>query len=129
MADTVERRRSPRGTHEEAVVIKIIASTDDNITPGRTFFAKTADISLQGLRLRMNTEAASGSVLEMWVVSHLHQGTLVLSGTIRWSRPVKQDGYTQQVGIELSEEPAADYAKWQQIVADLLPQSSRSLTS
>ncbi len=125
MDESIERRRAPRGSHEEAVVIKVISSSDPNITPGRTFFAKTADISLQGLRLRTNSEAAVGSVIEMWVVSHIHQGTLVLSGTVRWSRPVKQDGYSNQVGLELSDEPTGDIAKWQQIVADLLPHTQR----
>jgi hypothetical protein len=125
MAESTERRRAPRGTHEEAVVIKVISSDDSNITPGRTFFAKTADISMQGLRLRMNHEAAIGSVLELWVVSHLHQGTLVLNGTVRWSRPIKQDSYSQQIGLELSNEHAEDFAKWQQIVAALMPHTSR----
>lgn len=113
----------PRGMHEEAVITKIITSTDPKITPGRTFISKTSDISTQGLRIRLNHEPSVGSVLEMWIVSHRHEGTLVLTGTVRWSRPVPQDGYSHQAGIELSGANAGDHEKWQRIAADLVPHS------
>lgn len=128
MSDPADRRRTPRGVHEEAIVIKVISSSDDEILPGRTFLAKTADISLQGLRIRLNHEPAVGCTLEMWVVSHRHEGTLVLNGTVRWARPSKQDGFTVQSGIELSEDPGSDFLRWRQIVADLLPQAGRPAT-
>lgn len=104
---------------------KVISSTDSNILPGRTFISKTADISTQGLRIRLNHEPEIGSVLEMWIVSHLHEGTIVLSGTVRWARPVAQEGYSHQAGIELAEQPTPDFSRWQHIVADLLPHAPR----
>jgi hypothetical protein len=125
MADTSERRKTPRGMHQEALVTKIISSSDPKILPGRTFISRTADISTQGLRLRLNHEPAIGSVLEMWIVSHHHHGTIILSGTVRWTRPVSQDGYTHQAGIELSDQPVDDFTKWQQVVSDLLPEGIR----
>ena len=129
MTDPAERRRAPRGEHEEALITKIINSSDPNILPGRTFVSRTADISAQGLRIRLNHEPAIGSTLEMWIVSHQHQGSLVLSGVVRWARPVTKDGYSHQVGVELSEQSSDDFTKWQQIVGDLLPGSTRHGTS
>lgn len=125
MADTADRRRAPRGMHEEALITKVISSTDPKILPGRTFISRTADISAQGLRIRLNHEPAIGTVFEVWIVSHRHQGTLVLSGAVRWTRPAPQDGYSHQAGLELNTDPAGDFVKWQQIVTDLVPASMR----
>jgi len=111
--------------HEEALVTKVISSTDTKILPGRTFISRTADISSQGLRIRLNHEPAIGTVFEVWIVSHHHQGTLVLTGIVRWTRPAPQDGYSHQAGLELNPEPADDFAKWQEIVTDLVPASMR----
>lgn len=121
MQDATERRKTPRGLHEEVLISKAICSSDPDINPGRTFVSKTADISMQGLRIRLNHEPAVGSTMELWIISHHHQGTLVLTGTVRWARPVSSDGFTFQAGIELSQDPAEDYAKWQEIIADLIP--------
>lgn len=126
MSDPADRRRTPRGMHEEALITKVISSTDPKILPGRTFISRTADISLQGLRLRLNHEPAIGTVFEMWIVSHHHQGTVVLSGVVRWTRPAPQDGYSHQAGVELASEPPVDHVKWQQIVSDLLPPALRA---
>jgi hypothetical protein len=112
--------------HEEALITKVISSSDPKILPGRTFISRTADISSQGLRIRLNHEPAIGTIFEMWIVSHHHQGTVVLSGTVRWTRPAARDGYSHQAGIELASEPPVDYVKWQQIVSDLLPPALRA---
>jgi hypothetical protein len=125
MSDTADRRKSPRGLHEEALATKVISSSDPNILPGRTFISKTADISLQGLRIRLNHEPEIGSVMEVWIVSHLHEGTIVLSGTVRWARPVSQDGYSYQAGLEIADQPTPDFLRWQHVVADLLPHAPR----
>lgn len=128
MTDPQERRRAPRGPHEAALISKVISCTDPSILPGRTFISRMADISQQGMRIRLNGDVVIGAVLELWIVSHHHAGTLVLNGTVRWVRPVPQDGFTRQAGIELASMDPQEMARWQQIVDDLVPSGPRPAT-
>lgn len=107
------------------MITKVISSSDANILPGRTFVSKTADVSLTGLRIRLNHEPEIGSALEVWIVSQFHEGTIVLAGTVRWARPVTQEGFTHQAGLELIEQATPDFHRWQHVVADLLPHAPR----
>lgn len=80
-----------------------------------------ADISQQGMRIRLNNDVVIGAVLELWIVSHHHAGTLVLNGIVRWVRPVPQEGFSHQAGIELTSMDPQEIERWQQVVDDLLP--------
>ena len=120
-ADGANRRRWPRGARDEVLIIKIIASTDPTMKPGRTLMARAADISARGMRLRIRRDVVAGTVIEMWIISPLHQGTLVLTGTVRWCRPKTEDDYTHEMGVEISQAPKTDFVKWAEMVNDLLP--------
>lgn len=120
-----DRRRSPRSLHDEVIIAKVVASSEPGIAPGRTFVAKMADVSVTGMRVRLNHEPEVGSSVDLWVVSSRHPGTLLLNGTVRWARPLTLEGYTHQAGIELSSNPPEALALWQQMVVDLMPGAGR----
>jgi hypothetical protein len=120
-----DRRKSPRSLHDEVIIAKVVASSEPGIAPGRTFVAKMADVSVTGMRVRLNHEPTVGSSVDLWVVSSRHPGTLLLNGTVRWARPVALEGYTHQAGIELSTNPPEALALWQLMVKDLTPGAGR----
>lgn len=120
-----ERRRSPRSPHDEVIIAKVVASSEPGIPPGRTFVAKMADVSATGMRVRLTHEPAVGSSVDLWVVSNRQPGTLLLTGIVRWARPIALEGYTHQAGIELSENAADAVALWRQMVQDLTPGAGR----
>ena len=121
MQSEADRRKHPRSLHDEVIIAKVIASSEPGIVPGRTFVAKMADVSMTGMRVRLNHEPEVGATVDLWVVSSRHPGTLLLNGTVRWSRPATLEGYTHQAGIELATNPPEALSLWQQMVAEFTP--------
>jgi hypothetical protein len=119
MSNGSERRRAPRASHEQALTIKVINSSTRSIVPGHTFQAHTADVSDNGVRVRLLTAVPVGADLEMWVISPVQQETLVVSGKVRWCLASPGDATRHQAGIEIARKPTTDFRKWQNLAASL----------
>lgn len=119
----VERRGAPRHAHETTVDIKVIAATDPALNPGRTFRCRSHDISIGGLQIRLSEPLAVGTALTLWVISPLFQETMILAGTVLWSREI--DTGIHAAGIVLLAEESENITLWRNTVA-LMPAQSQT---
>lgn len=102
------------------LTLKVINSSSRSIAPGHGFEAHTADISQNGVRVRLGNAVPPGTELQMWVISPRSQETLVLDGTVRWCLAAPGDPTLHQAGIHIAHTPTGDYRRWLHMVAELL---------
>ena len=119
MPEASDRRKHPRLTRHDRLVVKIISATEDASLTGMTMSGSTADLSVDGLRLRTERRLPVGCVLDLWVKLSAHPGTFLFTGVVRWSQAQKENG-TYQSGIELQESALDDSNPWRAKIEDEL---------
>lgn len=119
MATHEERRIWPRASHEDQIIIKVVASSSSNLAGGRTIYCRTADVSRQGIRVQLDQELPAGTELELWVIPVQRRGTLVLTGIVKWCKAA-QGGQTLWAGVEIRREPTVDFSEWESMVSELV---------
>ena len=119
MPEASDRRKHPRLARDDRLVVKIISATEDASLAGITMSGSTADLSVDGLRLRTERRLPVGCVLDLWVKLSAHPGTFLFTGVVRWSQTQKEDG-TYQSGIELQESALDDSNPWRAKIEDEL---------
>lgn len=84
-----------------------------------TMSGSTADLSVDGLRLRTERRLPVGCVLDLWVKLSAHPGTFLFTGIVRWSKAPQENGSFLS-GIELQESPVDDTNPWRNKIEDEL---------
>ena len=115
---TDERRRTPRTPHDDQVIVRVLSTDPKQLAPGTTLYARSADVSVSGLRVMSETAVISGTKVEIWVIATHRLGTLLLSGQIVWSTPADGADYFW-LGIDLDLRKSTDAADWKLMVRDL----------
>ena len=119
MQEARERRKHPRLPRDDRLVVKIVSATEDTSLTGMTMSGSTADLSVDGLRLRTERRLPVGCVLDLWVKLSAHPGTFLFTGIVRWSQAQQDDGAFLS-GIELQESPVDDTNPWRSKIEDEL---------
>lgn len=119
MQEGHERRKNRRLARADRLMVKIVSSTEDASLTGMTMSGSTADLSVDGLRLRTERRLPVGCVLDLWVKLSAHPGTFLFTGVVRWSQPQQSDGFFLS-GIELQESPVDDTNPWRTKITDEL---------
>jgi hypothetical protein len=114
MAGRGERRRHKRLACGEATKVRVLSSTQDLSTEGKTMASDADDISAGGLCLRVDRPMPVGRGLDLWIRLEGRSGTFMLSGMVKWVTEDPRGGY--QVGIQLLEEPTEDLQSWSELL-------------
>lgn len=106
---STERRQTPRQTRGERFSLRILAIDEASPPDSLTVACTTVDVSVGGLRLRLNERIETGSRVDLSVQAARLQGKLLVSGEVRWS---VQDGKNHLIGIQLQERRGFDLSEW-----------------
>jgi hypothetical protein len=106
----MERRAHRRAPIEEPMIVRVFSARRDGLLEGSTFSGTTRDACTRGLRLRSDRPMESGWVLGMWVKVRGVPGSFLLSGEVRWCRPLA-DG-KHESGVAIRALPGEDAEAW-----------------
>ncbi len=110
-----ERRRNPRLPRHERLFIEIISSTQDPSLTGQTIKCSTDDLSVSGLRIRLDHAVPAGCLLDLWVKVGAHPGTFLFTGEVKWSQ--EEGEGTFLIGVELRDRPRDDNKAWREMIS------------
>ena len=103
-----ERRRDYRLMQEVSIFLETYSSSPDDNPIGKISLCCSLDISLTGLRMKLDDELPLHAILQMGIQfsdkRHFH-----LVGEVRWLKKL-DDGV--EVGFEILESEQTDYFAW-----------------
>lgn len=108
-----ERRREPRFACREKLFVQVILCGSQPELVGRTFSARTVDVSASGISFRGAELLPPDALVDLWVDMSNRPGKFFLSGRVRWSR--ENDDATV-VGVELDSGAATDIDAWRSLM-------------
>ncbi len=111
-----ERRNLPRILRHDRVAIQLLRPGEEGPRSGRTINTETLDISQHGLRVRIDHPVESDHYFDLCIELHDHDKIFLLTGEIRWCRPLAEGGF--EAGILLHDGEGTDFAGWSQLMIE-----------
>ena len=112
--DQTERRRDYRMMREVSIFLETYSPSPDDNPIGKISLCCSLDISLTGMRMKLDDELPLYAILQMGIQfadkRHFH-----LVGEVRWLKNL-DDGV--EVGFEILESEQTDYLAWRALFDD-----------
>ena len=111
------RRADKRHSHQEALSLTIIFTSQNPGLLGRTLKGSTVDISASGLRIALGTALPPDSTIDVSIALKDDPDKFFLSGKVRWCKETEEAGI-YQIGIVLQEliNTETDFKRWRKTV-------------
>jgi hypothetical protein len=78
------------------------------------------DVSFGGLKVNLDAELITGSILSICVVLPAFEDPFYLAGEVKWSRPNEQgEGGEWSAGFQLLTSSDSDIAHWRELLTDV----------
>lgn len=117
----VEKRISKRFIPTQDVEIKVLFSSDNPAFLGKTFPAKSIDISKEGFRLELCKKLVKNSVLDLVITFKDQQREYFLTGNVRWIKEMsKPDQFHAGVVLRDRTDENCDLDKWRSEFSTLI---------
>ncbi len=104
-----EQRQDTRRASTERLFVQVVQSSDESKI-GNTIACRALDVSVNGLRIRLDQEIPVGSVLDLWVDDSRKPGKFFLTSDVRWTIPATGDSF--ECGLKLHDGAATDVEAW-----------------
>jgi hypothetical protein len=101
------------------VAVTVLSAPEVPDLEGMTFFCRTEDLSINGLRLHVHTHVPLGAMLDMRVAFKDPLRSFKLSGLVAWGRLIDRTSAVE-LGIEFGDVPLVTLEPWKEIVAKKL---------
>lgn len=117
----VEKRISKRFIPTEDVEIKVLFSSENPAFLGKTFPAKSIDISKEGFCLETCRKLVKNSVLDMVINFKEQNRKYVLTGNVRWIKEMdKPDKFRAGIVLRERTDEDCDLNKWRSEFSSLI---------
>ncbi|MEM8560734.1 MAG: PilZ domain-containing protein [Pseudomonadota bacterium] len=114
-----EQRKHIRLNVESTVFIEMVSPGIGGATSDKAAVCKSLDISRGGLRVGLNQSLSEGAIMQIGVDVPGADGTLYLTGEVRWCLQSPQDEHAWTAGFELIPTKESDIERWTEMLADL----------
>lgn len=112
---TADGRAHARVASSGSVVVTVLSSPDVPELRNKVFFCSTRDLSVGGLRLRMQVPVPPASILGLLVAMSDPIGAFRHIGRVAWTRRLPE-GAAFAVGVEFTDTPRATRMAWRDAV-------------
>jgi len=110
-----QERNSQRIRSRESVSIQILQPNTGNADSPTVVMCKTADISIDGLRLQLNEPIEPERIFDLCIEVDFTPQYLLLIGETRWCHYNEQDN-CYDVGVFIHDSEGSDYQAWAKLV-------------
>lgn len=111
--DTHEKRREQyRYIRHDKLFVQILAANEKLDVKSVNVLCHTCDASINGLKVELEIELSINTPVDLWVEFEGLDGKFYLRGQVCWCCNSAKAVNLYQVGIELENAYATDYATW-----------------
>lgn len=109
----VEKRNSPRQTHQGQVHVDILKASNENIKASVRYEGAMKDISLNGIRLHGMHPLQKHAIVEMLVEFEDNHKQYNLSASVVWVTKTTEHEYI--AGLSLTQDSSKDFNLWKKL--------------
>jgi len=119
VSDNHERRQDPRYLSDDNFQIKILFSSDDPRSLGKTFNCSMIDVSKGGVKILSALPLAEKSVLDLSISIKDSTKEFLVTGDVKWCKPTLGSAFS--VGIQLKNRAGTptDLDDWKNLIKNL----------
>lgn len=96
--------------------MQVLTSSEGGNLDERTLLCRSCDASLSGMRIELEREIPLHSLVDLWATFEGMDEKYYLRGHVCWCYEMGGDSDLFQVGIELDDAFATDYARWVELM-------------
>ena len=121
-----QRKRDRIATVEQAVVVELRYAAPRAPEESRTIFCSTADLSVDGLRLRIEKPIPTDTAVRVTVIFSAPPKYFEHIGRVRWLRE-SEEGGSYDIGVEFMAKNAAEIYAWREFLQATFPSTLDAL--
>jgi len=111
--DTLEKRRGQcRYIRHDKLFVQLLVSSEKVDAAKVTLLCQSCDASINGLKIEVGREIETNAPVDLWLSFEVLDKKFYLRGRACWCVVSEDNAELYQVGIELEDAHATDYADW-----------------
>jgi len=116
--DTLEKRRGQcRYIRHDKLFVQLLVSSEKVDAASVTLLCHSCDASINGLKIEVDWEMEINSPVDLWLSFEGLEKKFYLRGRVCWSSASEESTELYQIGIELEDAHATDYADWIELLS------------
>ena len=119
MANEKDKRAQPRLDEHSTIFIETISASDTHSQQEAIVICNSLEISASGVRVWVDNELESGSILQLGIELPELEQPLYVVGEVRWCSPAPEPKNGYYAGFKLLESDGTDYEIWNQLIAEM----------
>jgi len=116
--DSLEKRRGQcRYIRHDKLFVQLLVSSEKVDAAKVTLLCQSCDASINGLKIEVNREIAINTPVDLWLAFEGLDKKFYLRGCVCWCVASEACADLYQMGIELEDAHATDYADWIELLS------------